>query len=90
MLEQKAYMGSIIRGFILEDIEWKTFNCNIDKLTSYNRVILLSAIERPGRKKIGEITVFKWMGKLPDEEMIQRCIGDAVTGLVFSKRLLFL
>ncbi len=47
----------------------------------YDRVILLSAIERPGRN-IGDITVYKWQGKLHDEEMIQRCIGDAVTGVI--------
>jgi hypothetical protein len=57
--------------------------------TTYDRVILLSAIERAGRK-IGDITVFKWMGKLPDEEMIQRCIGDAVTGVISVENLLII
>ena len=57
--------------------------------TTYDRVILLSAIERAGRN-IGDITVFKWMGKLPDEEMIQRCIGDAVTGVISVENLLII
>ncbi|MBA3648699.1 MAG: hypothetical protein H0W62_09130 [Chitinophagales bacterium] len=57
--------------------------------TQYDRVILLSAIERPGRK-IGDITVFKWKGKLPDEELIQRCIGDAVTGVISVENLLII
>ena len=57
--------------------------------TAYDCVILLSAIERPGRK-IGDITVFKWMGKLPDEEMIQRCICDAVTGVISVENLLII
>ena len=57
--------------------------------TAYDCVILLSAIERPDRK-IGDITVFKWMGKLPDEEMIQRCIGDAVTGVISVENLLII
>jgi len=57
--------------------------------TTYDRVILLSAIERAGRT-IGDITVFKWMGKLPDEEMIQRCIGDAVTGVISVENLLII
>ena len=57
--------------------------------TAYDRVILLSAIERPDRK-IGDITVFKWGGKLPDEEMIQRCIGDAVTGVISVENLLII
>ena len=56
---------------------------------AYDRVILLSAIERPGRK-IGDITIFKWEGKLPDDEMIQRCIGDAVTGVISVENLLII
>jgi len=55
----------------------------------YDCVILLSAIERPDRK-IGDITVYKWMGKLPDEEMIQRCVGDAVTGVISVENLLII
>jgi len=57
--------------------------------TAYDRVILLAAIERPGRN-IGEITVYKWLGKLPDEELIQRCIGDAVTGVISVENLLII
>ncbi|MBA2498189.1 MAG: hypothetical protein H0V30_00520 [Chitinophagaceae bacterium] len=55
----------------------------------YDRVILLAAIERPGRN-IGDITVYKWLGKLPDEELIQRCIGDAVTGVISVENLLII
>ncbi len=57
--------------------------------TPYERVILIAAIERPERK-IGDITVFKWQGKLPDEELIQRCIGDAVTGVISVENLLII
>ncbi len=57
--------------------------------TPYHRVILIAAIERPGRK-IGDITVYKWMGKLPDEELIQRCVGDAVTGVISVENLLII
>ncbi len=57
--------------------------------TAYERVILLAAIERPGRN-IGDITVFKWMGGLPDEELIQRCVGDAVTGVISVENLLII
>ena len=57
--------------------------------TPYDRVILIAAIERPERK-IGDITVFKWMGKLPDEELIQRCVGDAVTGVISVENLLII
>ena len=57
--------------------------------TPYDRVILLAAIERPGRK-IGDITVYKWMGNLPAEELIQRCVGDAVTGIISVENLLII
>ncbi len=57
--------------------------------TPYDRVILLAAIERPNRTT-GEITVYRWMGGLPDEEMIQACIGDAVTGVISVENLLII
>jgi len=57
--------------------------------TPYGRVLLIAAIERAERK-IGDITVYKWMGKLPDEELIQRCIGDAVTGVISVENLLII
>ena len=55
----------------------------------YERVILLAAIERQGRD-MGDIAVFRWMGRLPDEEMIQACIGDAVTGVISVENLLII
>ena len=57
--------------------------------TPYDRVILVAAIERPERK-IGEITIFKWGGRLPDEEQIQACMGDAATGVISVENLLVL
>ena len=57
--------------------------------TPYDMVILIAAIERPDRK-IGEITIYKWMGKLPDKELIQRCVGDAVTGVISVENLLII
>lgn len=56
---------------------------------AYDRVILLAAIERSGRN-IGDKTVYKWMGGLPDEELIQRCVGDAVTGVISVENLLII
>lgn len=55
----------------------------------YKRVILLAAIERHGRN-IGDIDVFRWMGRLPDDEMIQACVGDAVTGVISVENLLII
>jgi hypothetical protein len=57
--------------------------------TPYDRVILIAAIERSERK-IGDITVYKWMGRIPDEELIQRCVGDAVTGVISVENLLII
>ena len=56
---------------------------------SYDRIILLAAIEREERN-IGDINIFRWMGRLPDEEMIQACIGDAVTGVISVENLLII
>ena len=80
------------KGVDLDELNWGPIAI-VQKFQSfpspYDCVILLSAIERPGRK-IGDITVFKWMGKLPDAEMIQRCIGDAVTGVISVENLLII
>ena len=53
----------------------------------FTKVIILCAVEREGRE-IGEIDVFKWLGKLPDEEQIQACVGDAATGVISVENLL--
>lgn len=55
--------------------------------TPYDRVILLTAIERPTRQ-IGDITIFQWQGHLPDEKQIQACVGDAATGVISVENLL--
>ncbi|GEM_PF-504041 len=53
----------------------------------YDRIILLTAIERPARK-IGDINVFQWQGGLPDKKQIQACVGDAATGVISVENLL--
>ena len=53
----------------------------------YDRIILLTAIERPTRN-IGDINVFQWQGGLPDEKQIQACVGDAATGVISVENLL--
>ena len=57
--------------------------------TPYSRVILLAAIERP-KRNIGDIDTFRWMGGLPAAEMIQACVGDAVTGVISVENLLII
>jgi len=79
-------------GVELDELNWGPIAI-VQKFQSlpipYERIILIAAIERPARK-VGDITVFKWMGKLPDEELIQRCIGDAVTGVISVENLLII
>lgn len=53
----------------------------------YERVIILCAIERSDRP-VGQVDVFQWKGKLPDEEQIQACVGDAATGVISVENLL--
>ena len=55
----------------------------------YARVVLLTAIEHKSRK-IGDITLHRWVGGLPDEGQIQACIGDAVTGVISPENLLII
>ena len=79
-------------GVELDELNWGPIAI-VQKFQSlpipYDKVILIAAIERSARK-IGDITVFKWMGKLPEEELIQRCIGDAVTGVISVENLLII
>ncbi len=81
-----------VEGVELDELNWGPIAI-VQKFQSlpipFDRVILIAAIERPERK-IGDITVYKWMGKLPDEELIQRCVGDAVTGVISVENLLII
>lgn len=95
-------IGSVLRPE-LQQIEWAP-GVEVDELNwgpiaivqkfqartaPYQRVILLAALERPGRA-VGDISVFRWGGSLPDEELIQRCVGDAVTGVTSVENLLII
>ena len=55
--------------------------------TPFDRVVFLVAIERAERE-IGDISVYQWLGKLPDEKQIQACVGDAATGVISVENLL--
>ncbi len=80
------------KGVDLEEMNWGPIAI-VQKFqtlpVSYDKMILLSAVERKERQ-IGEIDVFRWMGRLPDEEQIQACIGDAVTGVISVENLLII
>jgi hydrogenase maturation protease len=45
------------------------------------RLVFLSAVER-GRAP-GTVTAYRWDGRLPDHDRIQRAVEDAVTGVIF-------
>lgn len=53
----------------------------------FDKVIFLVAIERPERK-VGDISVYQWLGHLPSEKQIQACVGDAATGVISVENLL--
>ncbi len=55
----------------------------------FERVVLFTAIERPHRN-IGDITVFRWGGGLPDDRTVQACVGDAATGVISPVSLLII
>jgi hypothetical protein len=55
----------------------------------FDRVILFTAIHRHSRPT-GEVTVFKWGGKTPDEKDVQARVGDAVTGVISAENLLII
>ncbi|MFT6809755.1 MAG: hypothetical protein ACJA01_002993 [Saprospiraceae bacterium] len=54
---------------------------------AFERVVIVCAIEREERE-IGQISIYKWEGGLPDEEQIQACVGDAATGVISVENLL--
>ena len=77
-------------GVFIEELNWGPIAI-VQMLEAmeepYGKIILLSAIERPGRS-IGDITLFRWKGGLPDERQIQACVGDAATGVISAENLL--
>ena len=55
----------------------------------FERVVLFTAIQRP-KRKIGDITIFKWGGGIPDDKEVQARVGDAVTGVISPENLLII
>ena len=55
----------------------------------YERIVFLTAIERENRA-IGEYNIYKWGARLPSDEDIQACVGDAVTGVISPENLLII
>lgn len=48
-----------------------------------NRAVFITAIAREDGRPSGTICAYRWDHVLPDEAEIQRCVVDAVTGVIF-------
>lgn len=79
-------------GVVVDEMNWGPIAViqYLESLeTPFERVVFLVAIERAHRK-IGEISLYKWMGGLPDDKQIQACVGDAATGVISVENLLII
>lgn len=57
-----------------------------DRPGYYERIVLVASVQR-GRRA-GQVTCYRWGGQVPDEEEIQRRVGEAVTGTISLDNLL--
>lgn len=48
-----------------------------------NRAVFITAIAREDGRPPGTICAYRWDHVLPNDEEIQRCVVDAVTGVIF-------
>ena len=47
----------------------------------FQAVILVAAISRAGRSG-GQLTAYRWDGRLPPDELVQQSVTEAVTGII--------
>jgi len=77
-------------GVVVDEMNWGPIAViqYLESLeTPFDRVVFLVAIER-AQRDIGEISLYQWMGGLPDDKQIQACVGDAATGVISVENLL--
>ncbi len=55
----------------------------------YERVVFVSAAERAGRKP-GTLDVYKWNFAPLDEETVQECVAESVTGIISLDNLMMI
>ena len=48
----------------------------------FERAVIVAAVQRPHRTP-GEVTAYRWDGKIPNDERIQAAVVDAVTGVIY-------
>lgn len=71
------------QGICVEDVSYNPVAL-VEHLKEekFERAVIVAAVQRPGRVP-GEVTAYRWDGKLPSDEMIQAAVVDAVTGVIF-------
>ena len=80
------------KGFDLENLSFgaiavlQWFQDFPDK---YDRVVFVSAAERTGRKP-GTLDVYKWDFAPLDEEVVQECVAESVTGIISLDNLMMI
>jgi hydrogenase maturation protease len=47
----------------------------------FDRVVFVSAVNRPGRRP-GEVVAYRWSGNLPPDAAVQQAVAEAVTGVI--------
>lgn len=69
-------------GVEVEDVSYHPvgFSQNLEERPNYDRIVLVAAVAR-GRAP-GTVTVYRWDGRLPDNEEIQTRVSEAVTGVI--------
>lgn len=55
----------------------------------YDRVVFISASEREGRAP-GTLTTYRWDFAPLDEEMVQECVAESVTGIISLDNLMMI
>jgi len=55
----------------------------------YDRVVFVSAAERAGRKP-GTLDVYQWDFAPLDEEVVQECVAESVTGIISLDNLMMI
>lgn len=53
------------------------------RVAPISRAVFITAIERDDERPPGTICAYRWDHRLPGDEEIQRCVVDAVTGVIF-------
>lgn len=74
LVEDLCYGPVAVAQWLLDEAE---------RGTPIDRAVLVTAIAREDGRPPGTISAYRWDHTLPSEEEIQRCVVDAVTGVIF-------